>query len=711
GRLLAKVLDFGLAKFYEPTTADVESVRLTREGALFGTPAYMSPEQAKGQGEVDHRADLWALGCIVYECLTGQTVWNVEQGVAMILAQIASSPLPRPSKLRPDLPPSFDQWFERALHRDANRRYQTARELADSLADALYPKEGAAPRPTPSLHSATEAAVLDEIFGDARSQLPVLTLEPNLNIERAQPRPASTPTQQPAELVPLPDTSAAPGRSSSVRAVSVVMVLAALALGAYAAWLYVLHPPGKPEAGAPRSTPAAFAPRTRAGSKPEPIGEMESAVYADKLQKAQELLATDPKRSLEMFRAAFDAGGMPVARSLLSHVAVAVEEAGSCKVTGISRPRPFQIEVAVSRPTIAVTSKGVVVSWVDNHFDARRRQAFTVRLDSAMRRASLPVAVTPEAQNVRQPQLVPVGDQLALVYWEEGGKEPGAFVRLLDAEGKIATPARRLSSARSGDYHPTLVPGPDNELWAVWEEVFESSSSDIVARRLGPDLTPRGEAVRLTALRPPAGPARQPRTPDAAIAHGRLYVTFAKDLGGQRVQVMLQSISLKDPKLLKGLPPPAKPPRGRAARKKGDEFIGSLKPVSTPTSRNALPHLTCPEEGCFIAWDDEKAGALMAFVDKERGPLWHREFATKGARPMLARDDKGTLLAFYEDARLKVAPLAPDGVAKSSVVTRVNGLQPYPDLARGDKPGQWYVAFRDYEAAHLEVFALRVECP
>ena len=49
-------------------------------------------------GEVDHRADLWALGCIVYECLTGQTVWSVEQGVAMILAQIASAPLPRPEQ-------------------------------------------------------------------------------------------------------------------------------------------------------------------------------------------------------------------------------------------------------------------------------------------------------------------------------------------------------------------------------------------------------------------------------------------------------------------------------------------------------------------------------------------------------------------------------------------------------------------------------------
>ena len=67
GDLRAKVLDFGLAKFYAPTNDGGAQARLTREGAIFGTPAYMSPEQVQGQGTVDHRADLWALGCIAYE--------------------------------------------------------------------------------------------------------------------------------------------------------------------------------------------------------------------------------------------------------------------------------------------------------------------------------------------------------------------------------------------------------------------------------------------------------------------------------------------------------------------------------------------------------------------------------------------------------------------------------------------------------------------
>src|SRR5262245_38545327 len=197
GTLVAKLVDFGLAKFYEPTNGEAPNVRLTREGALFGTPAYMSPEQAKGRGEVDHRADLWALGCIVYECLTGQTVWNVEQGVAMILAQIASAPLPKPSKLRPDLPPSFEHWFYKALERDANRRFQTSKELADGLAKALS-AENTAPRAF-SLASHHDDKVVDDLMASSERSLTT-----SLPVHE-QPKPAP-PAPRPHDPVPILST-------------------------------------------------------------------------------------------------------------------------------------------------------------------------------------------------------------------------------------------------------------------------------------------------------------------------------------------------------------------------------------------------------------------------------------------------------------------------------------------------------------------------
>src|SRR6185369_16993010 len=128
---------------------------------LFGTPAYMSPEQAKAQGEVDQRADLWALACIVYECLTGRTVWNVDQGVAMILAQIAGAPIPRPSRLRDDLPKTFDDWFIRALDRNADKRYQTAKDFADALQFSLEPPEGSIKQAP--INTAEEGTVVDHL--------------------------------------------------------------------------------------------------------------------------------------------------------------------------------------------------------------------------------------------------------------------------------------------------------------------------------------------------------------------------------------------------------------------------------------------------------------------------------------------------------------------------------------------------------------------
>ncbi|HET9956547.1 MAG TPA: serine/threonine-protein kinase, partial [Polyangiaceae bacterium] len=482
GKLLAKVLDFGLAKFYEPTGGDAQSVRLTREGALFGTPAYMSPEQAKGQGEVDHRADLWALGCIVYECLTGQTVWNVEQGVAMILAQIANAPLPRPSKLRPDLPASFERWFERALHRDVDKRFQTAKEFSDSLVEALSGREAAdADSGRSELGMPSESRLRRDRRASNDDDDNELT-----DVEVTSPISA----RQAVELPTEPE----PERSGSLRGLSILMVFAALSLGGYATWLYVLHPPGKPaDVAKPPTRPAASTSEARRPTKTDAVlSDAETEPYAKKIAEAQELLRTDPARAVEAFRAALKEGSQPAARSLLSHAAVAVEEAGDCRVTGVSRPRPFQVDVPVSRPTLAVTTKGIVVSWVDNHFDPKRRQAFTVLLDSAMRRISAPIAVTPEAQNVRQHELVPIGDRLALVYYDDSGRESGVYARLLDSEGKIQTSLRKLNTGRKGDYRPVLAPIPGAGFYAIWEEEFESNSTDLVGRALGPDLEPLG---------------------------------------------------------------------------------------------------------------------------------------------------------------------------------------------------------------------------
>jgi serine/threonine-protein kinase len=131
-REIVKVLDFGIAK----STSALDTAGLaTRTGALLGTPAYMSPEQAQGTKKVDHRTDLWSLAVIAYECLTGQRPFD-SPALGDLLMQIITNPLPVPSTYAP-VPRGFDAFWARAASRDPDARYQSAKELAEALADAL----------------------------------------------------------------------------------------------------------------------------------------------------------------------------------------------------------------------------------------------------------------------------------------------------------------------------------------------------------------------------------------------------------------------------------------------------------------------------------------------------------------------------------------------------------------------------------------------
>jgi serine/threonine protein kinase len=120
----AKILDFGLAKL--SWGAD-----LTRTMAIMGTPAYMSPEQAKGEA-VDHRTDIWSLGCVFFEILTGERPFSSKHEHALLYAILNESPRPV-SDLRKDLPPQIGMIIQRCLGKNLNDRYQQVAELAKAL--------------------------------------------------------------------------------------------------------------------------------------------------------------------------------------------------------------------------------------------------------------------------------------------------------------------------------------------------------------------------------------------------------------------------------------------------------------------------------------------------------------------------------------------------------------------------------------------------
>jgi hypothetical protein len=146
-------------------------------------------------------------------------------------------------------------------------------------------------------------------------------------------------------------------------------------------------------------------------------------------------------------------------------------------------------------------------------------------------------------------------------------------------------------------------------------------------------------------------------------------------------------------------------------KKTPDQFLGVLSALSRASSKNTTPRIACLKDACTVVWDDDNAGAYAAYIEKDKTePLWHRDFSPKGIRPTLVSTGDKTLVAWYEEQRLKLAEVKRDGIGKPSTLARVNGFQPEPDVTRGEKPGQWLVAFRDYESAHFEAFGLRTEC-
>ena len=129
GRPFVKILDFGISKF-DPQK--IGGLQLTQEGAALGTPYYMPPEQIRGEGSLDARADVYALGVILYECLAGVRPFEAETLTHLAILIHTGQPLPI-AQHRADLPPGFAQLVQSAMAADRGRRTQSAGELRNQL--------------------------------------------------------------------------------------------------------------------------------------------------------------------------------------------------------------------------------------------------------------------------------------------------------------------------------------------------------------------------------------------------------------------------------------------------------------------------------------------------------------------------------------------------------------------------------------------------
>jgi eukaryotic-like serine/threonine-protein kinase len=232
---IVKILDFGVVKI--TTTLGVVT-DATQTGIVVGSVNYMSPEQARGLKELDHRSDLWSLGVLAFRALVGEHPFPGEQ-VGDVIVKICSEPIPKPSDLAPDLGPEVDHFFRRALARDLAERFQSAREFANDLcmlariaplgSTGAWPIAFAARAALPSVAGLNAGSVRAAVIHDGNA--------PSIasHLSNGERRPSGSRSSHPRiRISDVPTAQAAPSAKRSANSTS-APIDPALAPGAQAA--------------------------------------------------------------------------------------------------------------------------------------------------------------------------------------------------------------------------------------------------------------------------------------------------------------------------------------------------------------------------------------------------------------------------------------------------------------------------------------------
>ncbi|HEU5058982.1 MAG TPA: serine/threonine-protein kinase, partial [Kofleriaceae bacterium] len=215
GREIAKIADFGISKVLDPARVGVAGdMRMTGHGEVLGTPLYMAPEQAAGEADIDHRADLWAVGCVLYEMVCGRPPF-LGENFPQILAALLRDPPLMPGTLRADVSPALEAVIMRALEKDRTQRPADATAmrsmlLAAASAQPTAVQGQAAAAPASADEAALVAALSRAVALELAAEPPASEPEPVPEIELAPV--AAPPPPRPAARAhtPAPDAFAPP---------------------------------------------------------------------------------------------------------------------------------------------------------------------------------------------------------------------------------------------------------------------------------------------------------------------------------------------------------------------------------------------------------------------------------------------------------------------------------------------------------------------
>jgi serine/threonine-protein kinase len=219
-----KILDFGIAKLM-----DTASSHKTRTGTLLGTPVYMSPEQCRGAGDIDHRTDIYALGCVLFEMLCGQPPFNSHGFGELIQSHLMVTP-PAASSMEPAVPPALDDLIARMLAKSPADRPQTMRAFLLEL-DAIKAGAGIAvgAPAAPSVHLGPSPAS-GRVVAGGTMLLPQPSQPSGGNQAKLQTTLASASAEKLAALGEAPK----PGRMKPIWAAAIAIAVVGGAVGIWA---------------------------------------------------------------------------------------------------------------------------------------------------------------------------------------------------------------------------------------------------------------------------------------------------------------------------------------------------------------------------------------------------------------------------------------------------------------------------------------------
>jgi serine/threonine-protein kinase len=252
-----KLLDFGIAKL----TANAASTHRTRTGMVMGTPQYMSPEQCDGRGHIDHRSDIYALGIVLYQMLTGRVPFGGDGYGEVLIQQMSKAPL-APTSITPSIPDHLELVVLKALEKQPDHRYQGMDDMMLALQNPLHyvathgartgflvspvrrePLPAGAALPLAAQTVAPDRAVPTTLSGSAAQLVATRSSPPTI------PPPIASATMPPT----APPTKLAP-RAMARFGIAVALVLGGIAVGVI---IQVSGAPSAPAPAAPSAAPAA----------------------------------------------------------------------------------------------------------------------------------------------------------------------------------------------------------------------------------------------------------------------------------------------------------------------------------------------------------------------------------------------------------------------------------------------------------------------